>query len=176
MTMAACKDVNEPQVHSMQTPAEEELIEKNQASSEQSKDQMMDKTVWQVLQADGRFNIFLRMATQTNIQQELDGMGPLTLFAPSDDAFENMEATKKSNIESSVTEMRRFLEHHLCRGVLKSEDFKFGPIKMMSGLEAMVVPFSGGAMIDDAVLLESDLQAKNGIIHEIDKPLSPPRS
>jgi transforming growth factor-beta-induced protein len=176
VSIVACQDVNQSLEKSPQMPIKQELIEQTKPSSEQSNDQLMGKTILQVLQTEGRYNIFLRMLTQTNMQDVLNETGPITLFVPSDDAFENMDATKKSDIESNEKSMKRFLEHHLYRGLLKSEDFKFGPIKMVSGSEAMLVPFSGGAMIGDSVLLESDLQTKNGMIHKIDKPLAPPNS
>lgn len=55
-------------------------------------------TVLETLQADGRFTRFLQMMQGSSAWSTLQGRGPITVFAPTDEAFLYLPATVTQNI------------------------------------------------------------------------------
>lgn len=55
-------------------------------------------TVLETLQADGRFSRFLQMMQGSSAWTALQGRGPITVFAPTDEAFNYLPATVTQNI------------------------------------------------------------------------------
>lgn len=99
----------------------------------------------------------------------------LTVFAPSDEAFENLfTALGVNGIEDlSAEQLTPILLYHVLGEVVYSGQLSEGFVPTLN--EAAVhVMFAEGVMINDAAVIRADLKALNGAIHIIDKVLLPP--
>jgi uncharacterized surface protein with fasciclin (FAS1) repeats len=106
----------------------------------------------------------------------LEGKGPFTVFAPTNDAFEALpykgaELTYLLNNKDKLTEV---LEYHVTSGNITSCDLKNGEmIKMLMGGDVTVKINGTTVMINDATVTTPNVIASNGVVHIIDKVLIP---
>lgn len=108
--------------------------------------------------------------------------GPFTVFAPSNEAFENLtEANKKviSN-RANLMQLKKILENHIVQGNLSSTDLNEKESKTLSGSGGtQLVVFHKGEELwvkdengKEAKIVQSDLSGNNGVVHIIDQVLN----
>lgn len=99
----------------------------------------------------------------------------LTLFAPSDEAFEKLfkELGVKGIRDIPADVLRPILLYHVINGKVYSYQLKNGFVPTFNGA-AVEVKLNGSVMINDAKVVRADVRALNGVIHVIDKVLMPP--
>jgi uncharacterized surface protein with fasciclin (FAS1) repeats len=136
-----------------------------------------EKDIVGVADEAGDFKTLLAAAQAAGLAGALSGDGPFTVFAPTDEAF---AALPKGTVESllekeNLGQLAEILKYHVIKGrmfsdaVLKSGNF----ITLQGGkLEASVK--GGGAFVNKAAILGTDIDASNGVIHVIDAVLIPP--
>lgn len=124
----------------------------------------------------GTFTIFLAAVKAANLGELLAGEGPLTLFAPTDDAFAKLpkgaiqDMLRPENREKT----RALLMHHIVAGRVVARDFLGKRMEAAAADGALVlIDATKFVMVDDARLIKADIAADNGIIHVIDTVLMP---
>ncbi|MFN0056462.1 MAG: fasciclin domain-containing protein [Planctomycetales bacterium] len=125
----------------------------------------------------GSFKTLLAAATAAGLVEALSGEGPLTVFAPTDDAFAKLpKGTVESLLKPENKEkLAGILKYHVVSGRIYSEDaVKAASAKTLQGGTIKISASSKGAFINDAKLLKTDIDASNGVIHVIDSVLLPP--
>ena len=135
------------------------------------------KTIVETAVAAGSFKTLAAALDAAGLVETLNGKGPFTVFAPTDEAFAKLpkgtveELLKPKNKEK----LQSILKFHVVSGkVVLPDALKLGQAKTLQE-ESVKVEFSGGKVqVNDATLLSADLQASNGIIHVIDSVLLPP--
>ena len=103
--------------------------------------------------------------------------GPFTVFAPTDQAFAALpEGTLESLLKpENKDQLASILKYHVVAGKVKSSDLSNG--QKAATVQGEKVGFSiknGKVKIDDAQVVMADVEAKNGIVHVIDKVILPP--
>lgn len=99
----------------------------------------------------------------------------LTVFAPTDDAFEMLfDQLGISGINDLTAEqLTPILLYHVVGGTVMSGDLTAGYVGTVNEA-AIKVDLSDGVMINSANVVIADLKAANGVIHVIDQVLLPP--
>lgn len=129
-----------------------------------------------VATATGEFQQFLAAVEAANLTATLRGEGPFTVFAPSDDAFARLPsgAIEKLLQPANRTELVAVLKYHVVPGEITFSD--------IAGEETTLETLEGGVLEIDAVehikvnaanMKSADIEASNGVIHEIDAVLLP---
>ena len=132
------------------------------------------KTIVDIAVADSRFTSLVAAVKKAGLVDALSAPGPLTVFAPTDQAFAAaLSALGKTLDQLTADDLKPILTYHVLNGAVKSTDLKAGPVKMLSGVSAFVGT-SGGAKINGANVVSADVLADNGVIHVIDKVILPP--
>ena len=113
-----------------------------------------------------------------NLVSTLEGEGPFTVFAPTDEAFTaaGIDLSTFDTPEENET-LVDILLYHVLAGEVPSSAVTDGlTVTMFNGDDATftVEPDSGTVLIGDAFVTGADVQASNGIIHVIDSVLSLP--
>ena len=113
---------------------------------------------------------------QANLVATLQGTGPFTVFAPTDQAFADagIDLTTFDTDEENAT-LVDILTYHVVSGTVMSSDLTDG--MEASALNQDTLTFSVSATevkVNDAVVTAADVATSNGIIHVIDKVLMPP--
>lgn len=109
--------------------------------------------------------------------ETLQGDGPFTVFAPTDEAFAALPAgtlemlLKPENKDKLVA----ILTYHVVSGKVMSTDLSNGQkAKTVQGENVDVAIANGSVQISGAKVLAADVKANNGVVHVIDKVILPP--
>ena len=121
----------------------------------------------------------LRADSTTNaISNALTGPGPLTVFAPTDAAFRAAGFADAAAITAAPPYiLRNILLYHVVGARVFSGDLPLGAVKTVQGTNVTIAagnpPTVKGTNSEAAKIIVTDVAAKNGVIHAIDKVLLP---
>jgi uncharacterized surface protein with fasciclin (FAS1) repeats len=110
-----------------------------------------------------------------DLVEALQGEGPFTVFAPTNDAFAALpEGTVEDLLKPENKEqLQQILLYHVVEGKVKSKNVTDGSVATLQGDTLTTQVEDGKVMINDATVTTADVKASNGIIHQIDKVLIP---
>lgn len=133
------------------------------------------KTIVETATAAGSFKTLVAAVEAAGLAEALQGPGPFTVFAPTDEAFAKLppgtvdSLLKPENKEKLVA----VLKYHVVPGKLTSAQVVRMPaLKTLLGKE-LRVDASQEVKVNDAKVTKVDVEASNGVIHVIDKVLLP---
>lgn len=134
-------------------------------------------TVVDIAADAGSFTTLLAAAEAAGLVETLTGEGPLTVFAPTDDAFaaalDALGLTAEELLGDTET-LTSILTYHVVAGQVLSTDLADGMMAATVNGAEIAVDLSDGVKINDANVTAADLKAKNGVVHVIDAVLLPP--
>ncbi|MGE4062371.1 MAG: fasciclin domain-containing protein [Rhodospirillaceae bacterium] len=125
----------------------------------------------------GTFTIFLAGVKAAGLNDFLAAEGPLTVFAPTDDAFAKLPPGTVQMLlrPENRDRLRALLMHHVVVGRVVARDFLGRRMEAATADGALVlIDATKTVMIDTARLIKADIGADNGIIHVIDTVLTTP--
>ena len=128
-----------------------------------------------IAQSTGIHNSLVAAVDQADLLTTFQGAGPFTLFAPTDQAFAdaNIDLADFNSPEGKAA-LANILKHHVIDGdATASTIVNCGNATMFNGQDVGFSITAGGVMINDANIVLTDVVASNGIIHVIDKVLTP---
>jgi uncharacterized surface protein with fasciclin (FAS1) repeats len=106
----------------------------------------------------------------------LQGEGPFTVFAPTNEAFEKLgDEQVQSLLEpENRDQLTKILTYHVVPGKLTAADLRDGQkLETVAG-ETLPVKVEGGMVtVGDATVVQPDVEASNGVVHVIDSVLTP---
>lgn len=122
------------------------------------------------------FSTLLTAATAAGLVETLQGEGPYTVFAPTDEAFAALPAGTLQGLLADKEALRAVLLYHVVSGAvtadqvvgLTSADSVEGSPIAISVKDGMVY------LNDSAKVVTPDVMASNGVIHVIDQVILPP--
>lgn len=124
--------------------------------------------------ADERFSTLKVALEKAELVTVLD-QGEFTVFAPTNEAFAELgEATLNAVLADKAT-LTSILLYHVVPGTLKASDV-LASKELKTAMDGLLTPElrDGVAYINNAQILQTDIEAKNGVIHVINKVLLPP--
>jgi len=134
-----------------------------------------EKTIVGVAAGAGQFNTLVAAVKAAGLVDTLNGKGPFTVFAPTDEAFAKLPAgtvetlLKPENKEKLVA----ILTYHVIAGKVMAADVKTMNAKTVNGKEAPIKVEGGKVTVGGANVVKTDIAASNGVIHVIDAVLIP---
>ncbi|XP_076321116.1 transforming growth factor-beta-induced protein ig-h3-like [Tachypleus tridentatus] len=120
---------------------------------------------------------FSTLARSTDMAQELVRPNiTITIFAPSDKAFEALPEERRQRLQENTDEARRLLEYHIIQGKVKSDTFSDNQKVETTGRknQLRLKVYRKALGVESAMITKADKEGQNGIIHIIDKVLIPP--
>jgi uncharacterized surface protein with fasciclin (FAS1) repeats len=123
----------------------------------------------------GSFNTLVAAVKAAGLVETLQGAGPFTVFAPTDEAFAKLpkgtveELLKPENKAKLVS----ILTYHVVAGKVMAADVKTMKAKTVNGQELDVKVSDSGVTVDNAKVVKTDVAASNGVIHVIDTVVMP---
>ena len=109
--------------------------------------------------------------------ETLNGAGPFTVFAPTDEAFAKLpEGTVETLLKPENKEkLVAILTYHVVAGKVEAKDaVKLKSAKTVNGASFKISASDEGVMVDKAKVVKTDIQCSNGVIHVIDAVILPP--
>ena len=100
----------------------------------------------------------------------LQGQGPFTVFAPNNAAFKKLPAGQLEDLlkPENRAKLAAILKGHVINSRVQAADVKAGTVKTLDGEEVEITVRNGKVSFGDATVVATDLNAGNGVIHEID--------
>ena len=136
----------------------------------------MSKDIVDVAAEAGTFNTLIAAAKAADLVDALKGEGPLTVFAPTDDAFAKLpEGTVETLLKPENKEkLQAVLLYHVVAGkVMSSQVVDLTSAESLQGDTIDIRVEDGKVFVDDAQVIAADVEASNGVIHVIDAVILP---
>ena len=128
----------------------------------------------EVAVADGRFTTLAAALGAAGLVETLQGEGPFTVFAPTDDAFAKLPEGTIDALLADIPTLTQILLYHVAPGSYKAAEVLEMPVLQTAQGGSLIVKLQDGkAMINDAEIIITDVFAKNGVIHVIDSVVTP---
>ncbi|MDC8784415.1 fasciclin domain-containing protein [Paucibacter sp. hw1] len=130
-------------------------------------------TLAETLARQSQLSTFNRLIEQAGLRDSLNGAGPLTVLAPSDDAFKAVPAQALDALSQNPAQLKAVLNYHIFQGKMLGSDFQNGTVKTLNGATIATARAGTFLTVEDAVVQQTDLVATNGVAHVIDRVLMP---
>ena len=134
--------------------------------------QTQEKSIIETAQAAGSFTTLVAAIDAAGLVDTLNGPGPFTVFAPTDDAFAKVPKDQLDALLKDKAKLTAVLTYHVVPGKVMAADVKAGQVKTVQG-SALTVATAGGVTVDNAKVVKTDIVANNGVIHVIDSVVMP---
>lgn len=122
----------------------------------------------------GIFSTLVAAVTAAGLADTLKSPGPFTVFAPSDDAFSKLPSGTVEALLQDILTLRKILEYHVVSGKVTAADVvKLSQATTAEGSDVKI-DASNGVKVNDATVVQPDIETDNGVIHVIDTVLLPP--
>ena len=135
-----------------------------------------DKNIVELAVGTESLSTLVAAVKAAGLVETLSGNGPFTVFAPTNEAFNNLpegvlEMLLKPENKDKLTAI---LTYHVIGAKVMSTDLKDGMEAGTVHGDKVKVSLQSGAMINDANVASADINASNGVVHVIDKVILPP--
>lgn len=128
-------------------------------------------TVAAALAADGRFTTLLQAVEAAGLGPVLAGTGPLTVFAPTDEAFAALPAGTLDALLADSAALRALLLGHVVDGAALRSDYLvlIGSARSAGAtrLDVVAAGDPGTVTVAGAPVVAADIPATNGLVHAI---------
>jgi uncharacterized surface protein with fasciclin (FAS1) repeats len=135
------------------------------------------KNIVETAAADGRFTTLVTALKAAQLDGNLSGPGPFTVFAPTDNAFKKLPDGTVSSLLNDPNKfyLKKMLLYHVVNRELKAADvMRLGSINTIEGESILVGSSSGVIYLNGgAKVIAADIVCSNGVIHAIDAVLTP---
>ncbi|CAM3005279.1 fasciclin domain-containing protein [Vibrio mytili] len=136
----------------------------------------MKKDIVDTAIENGSFTTLVAAVKAADLVDTLKGDGPLTVFAPTDEAFAKLpEGTVETLLKpENKDKLVAILTYHVVPGeVMAADVVKMDTANTVQGGEVKITVDGDMVMINDANVVAADVKASNGVIHVIDTVLMP---
>jgi uncharacterized surface protein with fasciclin (FAS1) repeats len=121
----------------------------------------------------GHFTTWAAGIKAAGLTDTLAGKGPLTVFAPTDEAFKKLPAGAMEALLKDSAKLKAVLTYHVIAGHVSAKDLKSGEVMTLQGSPLTAVVMSSEVKVNGAHVKRADLVATNGVIHAIDAVIMP---
>jgi uncharacterized surface protein with fasciclin (FAS1) repeats len=125
----------------------------------------------------GSFKTLATALKAAGLVETLQGPGPFTVFAPTDEAFAKVPKAQLDALLADKEALKQVLLYHVVPGKVMAAD----AVKLdgknaatASGKEFAIKVMNGTVMVNQAHVIKTDIAASNGVIHVIDAVILPP--
>ena len=139
--------------------------------------QATDKDLVQTAATDKRFTTLVSLVKRAGLAGALSGDTKLTVFAPTNAAFEKVPKATLKKLLADRAALRRVLLYHVVAGDLKAKDVVgLRSAKTLAGPKVRVRVRDGKVYLNNGRtrVVQTDVAATNGTIHVINRVLLPP--
>jgi uncharacterized surface protein with fasciclin (FAS1) repeats len=133
------------------------------------------KNIVETAVAAGAFKTLVAAVQAASLVDTLQGTGPFTVFAPSDEAFAKLPESAVEDLlkPENKAKLQAVLTYHVVAGkVLAADVLKLNSAKSVQGQE-LTINTTAGVKVDGANVVQADILCTNGVIHIIDSVILP---
>ncbi|MDJ0702195.1 MAG: fasciclin domain-containing protein [Leptolyngbyaceae cyanobacterium MO_188.B28] len=114
------------------------------------------------------FKTLVAAVQAAGLVETLQGPGPFTVFAPTDEAFAKLPPGTVQTLVQNPPQLARILTYHVVSGKFMQTDM--ATVNALTSVEGapIRVDASDGFEVNNATVISADIEADNGVIHVID--------
>lgn len=143
-------------------------------SMDASKDASSAADIVDTAVAAGNFQTLVSAVEEAGLVDTLKGEGPFTVFAPTDEAFAKIPQDQLESLLANKTQLTAVLTYHVVAGKVMSTDLTDDmAVATVQGENVTINLDEGGVMVNDAKVVQADIECSNGVVHAIDTVLMP---
>lgn len=134
-----------------------------------------EKDIVDIALGNEDFSMLVSLLKQADLVGALQGEGPFTVFAPTNDAFADLLAALNISASDLMTQpaLKDVLLYHVVSGKVMSTDLSDGLVAPTLNGETIVFDLSNGVKVNKSNVISADIEASNGVIHVVDSVLVP---
>jgi transforming growth factor-beta-induced protein len=154
---------------------QEEMAQAKADSIAAAAEAMASMDVVATAMANENFTTLCAAVKAAGLVEALQGDGPFTIFAPTNEAFAALPAGTVENLlkPENKAKLQAILTYHVVPGKVMAADVTTMMAPTVNGKECSVVVSDAGVMVDGANVTATDIECSNGVIHVIDKVIMP---
>jgi uncharacterized surface protein with fasciclin (FAS1) repeats len=140
-------------------------------------DEMMEEapSIVDVALSDEQFSMLVMLLQKAELVEALQGDGPFTVFAPTNDAFVELVTALGITPEELMAQpaLADVLLYHVISGSVYSTDLTDGLMAPTLNGDTIKFDLSDGVKADSSTVIAADIETSNGVIHVVDSVLIP---
>ncbi|NJN42635.1 MAG: fasciclin domain-containing protein [Flammeovirgaceae bacterium] len=140
------------------------------------------QTIVDIAVSNSQFSTLVAALTKAELVTALQGSGPFTVFAPTNDAFAalltDLGATSLDDLSKEA--LTPILLNHVISGEFKANDLSTGYFESLSNsgpndqfIDLFIKTDGGVSVNGESNVTSADIPASNGVIHVVDKVILP---
>ena len=136
--------------------------------------QMNEKDIVTVAVEAGNFKTLAAALEAAGLVSTLQGAGPFTVFAPTDEAFAKLPAGTVEALLKDKDALTRILTYHVVAGKVTSDQVvTLSEAQTVAGMPVSIEVRDGNVYVAGSKVVTVDIMASNGVIHVIDTVMLP---
>jgi transforming growth factor-beta-induced protein len=120
------------------------------------------------------FSTLVTAIQTADLTSTMEGTGPFTVFAPTNEAFSALPAGTLDSLLANKTALAMVVTYHVVSGKLMASDLMAQTTLTTLQGSTLAITNTGGTKVNGANIIMGDIVCSNGVIHLIDAVLSPP--
>ena len=135
------------------------------------------QNIVQVASSNPQFSTLVSLIKEAGLVKTLSGKGPFTVFAPTNAAFQRVPAATLAELKANPDKLRAVLTYHVVSGNVpasKVVTLNGKKVKTVEGSDVRITVRGKSVRVNNATVTRTDIRAKNGTIHVINRVLIPP--
>ena len=127
--------------------------------------------ITQVVNVDKNMKVLKKGIHASDLDQLLSSSGPFTFFAPSDLAFEKLEAGTMDKLlePQNRAKLADLMNNHIVKGKVDFDTLKNGDkLTTVNGRELLITETGGVISIGETTITARDAKVSNGVVHLTD--------
>lgn len=143
----------------------------------------MAATIVGAAKADGHFTMLLKAGEKAGVAAWLESPGPITVFAPNDDAFAKVPQAMRDELmkPANLLKLKLTMGNHAVAGLVTVADIDKGlamapavAVPAMNGMPLVIKREGGALTVNGAHVIKGPMKVDNGLVYVIDTVLMPP--
>ncbi len=132
------------------------------------------------LKANGQFTTLLAALDAAQLTATLQSQPAISIFAPTDAAFASLPEAERTRLmdPANVNDLRQLLLYHVIVADVNSSQIQGakGGVETAARSQVQLDGTGASLKVDDATIVQADIDASNGAVFAIDKVLNPAAS
>lgn len=134
-----------------------------------------EMNIVQIASGNKDFSTLVSLLDKAGLVKTLEGKGPFTVFAPTNEAFAAIPKDQLDALASNPEMLKSVLLYHVVSGDVTSDKIQPGMVPTVEGQSINVTLNDGKVFVNEAEVVKADIKASNGVIHVINHVIMPPK-
>jgi uncharacterized surface protein with fasciclin (FAS1) repeats len=116
----------------------------------------------------GNLNTLSNALKAAGLVAKYKGMGPFTMFAPTDAAFDKLGRSAVQALLKDKDKLTDLIDGHVMAGAVLAKDITTREVVSLQGRMLRIAAGDSGFTVNGARVSREEIEASNGVIHPVD--------